>query len=77
MVKRKSLLKKQDKYCNFCVNKKLELDYKNTELLKRYLSSFAKIVPRKRSGICMKHQRKLSLEIKRSRIMALLPFVQQ
>ncbi|MFH1631966.1 MAG: 30S ribosomal protein S18 [bacterium] len=75
MKKRQSLLKKQDKYCNFCVNKRLVLDYKNTELLKRYLSSFAKIVPRKRSGLCTTHQRKLAQEIKRSRIMALLPFV--
>ncbi|MBT3230787.1 30S ribosomal protein S18 [Candidatus Uhrbacteria bacterium] len=67
--------KESSRYCYFCVNKGAALDYKNTDLLRRYLSSFGKIVPRKRSGVCMRHQRKLSLEIKRSRVMALLPFV--
>jgi len=74
---KKTKITKQDKYCNFCVNKHLDIDYKNTELLRRYISSFSKIVPRKRSGLCSEHQRKMSLEIKRARIMALLPFVQK
>lgn len=51
------------------------INYKDTETLKRYLSSFGKIVARKRSGVCMWHQRKLALAIKRARFMALLPFV--
>ncbi len=68
-------LKSNEKYCNFCVNKQLVLDYKNTNLLRRYLSSFGKIVPRKRSGLCATHQRKMSAEIKRARIMGLLPFI--
>ncbi len=67
--------KASQKYCNFCVNKDLAIDYKNTALLKKYISSFAKIVPRKRSGLCAKHQREIAQEIKRARIMALLPFV--
>ncbi|HAL50361.1 MAG: 30S ribosomal protein S18 [Candidatus Uhrbacteria bacterium GW2011_GWD2_41_121] len=67
--------KQASRYCAFCVNKKTPIDYKNTDLLKRYISSFGKIVPSKRSGVCSEHQRKLSAEIKRSRIMALLPFV--
>ncbi|MCH8049546.1 30S ribosomal protein S18 [Patescibacteria group bacterium] len=75
MAKQTNIAKKQ-RYCNFCVNKNLIIDYKNTDLLRRYLSSFAKIVPRKRSGLCSQHQRKLATEIKRARIMALLPFVQ-
>lgn len=69
-------LVKGGRYCHFCVHKDAVMDYKHTALLKRYVSSFGKIVARKRSGLCSEHQRKLSTEIKRSRIMALLPFVQ-
>ncbi|MBI1908324.1 30S ribosomal protein S18 [Candidatus Uhrbacteria bacterium] len=65
------------RHCPFCVQKDLVIDYKNTDMLRRYLSSFAKIVPRKRSGLCSSHQREVAGEIKRSRIMALLPFVQE
>jgi len=46
-------------------------------ILRRFLSSFAKIVARKRSKVCMTHQRQLTSAIKRARIMALLPFVQR
>jgi small subunit ribosomal protein S18 len=63
------------RYCFFCVNGIEYIDYKNSELLRRFTSSYAKIVPRKRSGVCSKHQRKLSQAIKRARIMSLLPFV--
>lgn len=63
--------------CYFCVNSVTHIDYKDMNTLRRYLSSFAKIVPRKRSGVCMKHQRSLSNAIKQARIMALVPFVQQ
>lgn len=65
------------RHCPFCVQKDLAIDYKNTDLLRRYLSSFAKIVPRKRSGLCSGHQRQVGNEIKRSRIMGMLPFVQE
>ncbi|HCC83538.1 TPA: 30S ribosomal protein S18 [Candidatus Uhrbacteria bacterium] len=65
------------RHCPFCVQKDLAIDYKNTDLLRRFLSSFAKIVPRKRSGLCSGHQREVAGEIKRSRIMAMLPFVQE
>ena len=64
-----------ERYCYFCVNKDVVIDYKNTDVLKRFVSSFGKIVPRKRSGVCAKHQRETSLEIKRARIIGLLPFV--
>jgi small subunit ribosomal protein S18 len=66
---------KQDRYCYFCVNKAVVIDYKNTDLLRRFLSSFGKIVPRKRSGLCSAHQRQVAGEIKRSRVIGLLPFV--
>lgn len=69
--------KSKGRHCPFCVQKDLQIDYKNTDILRRYLSSFAKIVPRKRSGLCSGHQREMGNEIKKSRIMALLPFVQE
>jgi small subunit ribosomal protein S18 len=66
---------KDERYCYFCVNKDVVIDYKNTDLLRRFLSSYGKIVPRKRSGVCSLHQRKVANEIKRSRIIGLLPFM--
>lgn len=68
---------KGDRHCAFCIQKDIAIDYKNTDVLRRYLSSFAKIVPRKRSGLCSAHQREMANEIKKSRIMAFLPFVQE
>ena len=64
-----------DRQCAFCQQNVKAINYKDTNMLRRYLSSFGKIVPRKRSGVCMWHQRKLAQAIKRSRFMALLPFV--
>jgi len=65
----------KQKHCYFCVNNIQEIDYKDTETLRRFISSYGKIVPRRKSGVCAKHQRKLANAIKRARIMALLPFV--
>jgi len=65
----------QKAYCHFCVNNIKEIDYKDTEILRRFISSYAKIRPKRKSHVCSKHQRKLSQAIKRARIMALLPFV--
>jgi small subunit ribosomal protein S18 len=73
--KKSSLIGGNKKYCFFCVNNIQEIDYKNVNLLRRFISSYSKIVSRKRSGVCSKHQRQLSNAIKRARIMALLPFV--
>lgn len=64
----------QRKQCYFCFNNRPDVDYKETHVLRRFLSSYGKIVPRKRSAVCSKHQRSLSIAIKRARIMALLPF---
>ena len=66
---------REERYCFFCVNKDVVIDYKHTDLLRRFLSSYGKIVPRKRSGVCAAHQREVASEIKRSRIIGLLPFV--
>ncbi|KKW32809.1 MAG: 30S ribosomal protein S18 [Candidatus Uhrbacteria bacterium GW2011_GWA2_53_10] len=68
---------KKARQCYFCLNNVQDIDYKDTQLLRRFLSSFAKIVPRKRSGVCASHQRVVANAIKRARVMALLPFVQK
>lgn len=65
------------RYCHFCVTGASDIDYKDVTTLRRFTSSYAKIVPKRKSGVCAKHQRKLSQAIKRARIMALLPFVNQ
>jgi len=67
--------KTMERTCMFDQSNVKDVNYKDTRLLQRYISSFGKIVPRKRSGVCAWHQRKLSLAIKRARFMALLPFV--
>ncbi|MCC7523025.1 30S ribosomal protein S18 [Candidatus Uhrbacteria bacterium] len=66
---------RKEKGCYFCQNNINEINYKDTNTLRRYLSSFGKIVPRKRSGVCAWHQRKLANAIKRARFMALLPYL--
>ena len=60
--------------CFFCKNNVKDIDYKDMQTLRRFISSYAKIVPRKRSGVCSKHQKKLATSIKRARIMAFLPY---
>ncbi|MEE8131652.1 MAG: 30S ribosomal protein S18 [Candidatus Paceibacterota bacterium] len=63
--------------CFFCSQNLKEVDYKETELLKRFISGQAKIIDPKHTGTCAKHQRMLSRAIKRARIMGLLPFVKR
>lgn len=63
------------KVCAFCQNKELAIDYKNVDTLKRYIAESGKIEPMRLTGTCTKHQRRLTKEIKKARIMALLPFV--
>lgn len=65
------------KHCYFCVNSIREIDYKNIELLRRFISTYERILPKRKKGTCSKHQRKLAKAIKRARIMALLPFVKK
>lgn len=65
---------KKARECYYCI-KRAEVDYKDTATLRRSVSSFGKIVPRKRSGVCAKHQREIARAIKLARVMALLPFV--
>ncbi|MGC9002642.1 MAG: 30S ribosomal protein S18 [Dictyoglomus sp.] len=63
------------KYCIFCSEKIDYIDYKNVERLKRFMTEKGKIIPRRISGNCARHQRQLSTAIKRARYMALLPYV--
>ena len=65
----------KDKSCFICKNTIKDIDYKDTELLKRFTSSYGKVMPRKRTGACSKHQRLISNAIKNARIMGFLPFV--
>ena len=63
------------KVCQFCVYKATYIDYKDTAKLRRYLSERGKILPRRTTGTCAMHQRELTEAIKRSRQIALLPYV--
>jgi small subunit ribosomal protein S18 len=74
MPKGTNLLEKE-KYCYFCVNGLKDIDYKDGQLLRRWTSSYCKIVPKRRSGVCSSHQRKLANAIKRARYMAILPYL--
>lgn len=71
----KEMIRIPKKSCRFCVDNLDEVDYKDVKMLQKYVNSYGKIDARKRSGLCAKHQRKLATAIKRSRMMALLPFV--
>jgi small subunit ribosomal protein S18 len=61
--------------CQFCTDKNLVIDYKDTDLLRRFVHEDGKIRPRRQTGTCAKHQRKLAKAIKRARHLALMPFV--
>ncbi len=65
------------KVCSFCVDRSDYIDYKDVTKLRRYLSDRSKIIPRRVTGTCAKHQRELTVAIKRARILALLPFVSE
>ncbi len=71
----KSRSRKRKKVCGFCVDKVEHIDYKDTARLRRYMSERGKILPRRTTGTCAKHQRQLTLAIKRARHIALLPYV--
>lgn len=62
------------KTCFFCANDLEDIDYKNTELLRKFTNFYGQILPKRRTGVCSKHQRKLSQSVKRARMMALLIF---
>lgn len=65
------------KVCSFCVDKIESIDYKDVARLRRFMSERAKILPRRVTGTCARHQRELTVAIKRARQIALLPFVSE
>lgn len=67
--------RRRRKVCQFCVDKVEHIDYKDTSRLKKCLTERGKIMPRRMSGVCAKHQRGLAIAIKRARVVALLPYV--
>lgn len=66
--------KPKKKICSFCVDKIEAVDYKQYDKLKRFVTERGKVLPRRISGNCARHQRQMTRAIKRARIMALLPF---
>ncbi len=67
--------KSRKKICHFCVDRIEAIDYKDTARLRKYISERGKILPRRVTGTCAAHQRKLTVAIKRARYIALLPYV--
>lgn len=67
--------KGRKKVCSFCVDKVENIDYKDVARLRRFISDRAKILPRRVTGTCARHQRELTVAIKRARHLALLPFI--
>ena len=68
--------KVRKKVCPLCSDKNLVLDYKNGEQLRKYINDKGKILPRRATGACAKHQRDITIEVKRARQIAVLPFTQ-
>lgn len=63
------------KECHYCTNNKLIVDYKDVGTLRRFVSSYMKIAPRRRSGLCAKHQRQVANAVKRARQAALMGYI--
>jgi small subunit ribosomal protein S18 len=62
------------KFCQFCADKTLTIDYKKTDLLRKYVTEDGKIRPRRQTGACARHQRAVAAAVKQARQIALLPF---
>ena len=74
-VKRPMRSPARRKVCNFCVDKSTHIDYKDVAKLRKYMAESGKILPRRMTGVCARHQRELAVAIKRARQMALIPYV--
>ena len=73
-LKRRNI-RRRKKVCVFCADKSATIDYKDANKLKRYISERGKILPRRITGNCAKHQRALTVAVKRARQIAVLPYV--
>ena len=74
-MKRRPVIRRRKKVCVFC-GKDNVIDYKDTAKLKRYVSERGKILPRRITGTCAKHQRAITVAVKRARHVAIMPYVQ-
>lgn len=63
--------------CTFCSDGRNKIDYKDYDMLNRYINEYGRIRPRRQTGACAKHQRSIAVAIKRARHIALLPFVNE
>ena len=66
--------RQRNNFCSFCVQQINDITFRDTDALRRYTSSQHKILPRKKTGVCSKHQRIIAREIKRSRQIGLMPY---
>ncbi|MBI5578117.1 MAG: 30S ribosomal protein S18 [Deltaproteobacteria bacterium] len=74
-VKRKKRVFHRRKVCRFCADASIVIDYKDAKMLRYFVTERGKIIPKRISGCCAKHQRSLTHAVKRARTIALLPFV--
>ena len=65
----------EQKHCHFCTNPAITVDFRDVQILQRFMSHYCRIVPARRTGLCAKHQRQVTRAIKQARIMGLMPFV--
>ncbi|MBW6454366.1 MAG: 30S ribosomal protein S18 [Trueperaceae bacterium] len=68
---------RRPKVCAFCTGEHEIMDYHDGRMLRRYISDTAKILPRRRSGVCAKHQRRLATTLKRARTLAIIPITEK
>ena len=68
---------RRPKVCPFCTGELEVMEYRNSPMLRRFISDTAKILPRRRTGVCAKHQRRLATTINRARMLAIIPITAQ
>ena len=68
--------KARKKVCQLCSDKNFELDYKNADQLRKFINEKGKILPRRATGACAKHQREITLAVKRARHISILPYAE-
>lgn len=73
--KNRNTYRRRRKPCAFCIEKAISIDYKDLSKLRRFVSERGKILPRRMSGVCAKHQRMLAMAVKRARVMAMMPYM--
>ena len=74
--KRKNMGRRKKRVCIYCADKLTNIDYKNISLLRKFVSERGKILPRRVTGNCAKHQRAMTMSVKRARHMALMAYTQ-